>query len=430
MDDFLNVWLNGVHVAALTSDGPGGGASLTYTPETIERWGPGFPLLSVRLPVSGDTYPATMTRAFIDGLLPEDHVRALLADKARVATDDTFGLLRAYGMDCAGAIQVLQSGSDTAARNGSVRWLNETELADAVAGLPSAPLGISVDPGVRSSLGGLQGKLVVIAGADGLIGLPLYGHPSTHILKPSQLTETGQERWPGIAQLENFGLRLIRAANEAALSVSAPDAKVIIISGRPAVLVKRFDRETDSTGTVHRIHQEDFAQALGIKEKYQRDDQTPPRLIDIAELLTNHATTPAQSLIELLEMVTINAAIGNCDMHARNLALLHSDRTIGLTPAYDVVPTAVWPDHERELSLRVGAEAFLDDLLGEHLLVEATSWAMRRPVVKRVINRALLALEKALPVVRQAAIDEQWDHPLLDLVVSDTKARIDRLRIS
>ncbi|PYH02066.1 hypothetical protein CVV67_01070 [Arthrobacter stackebrandtii] len=73
-------------------------------------------------------YPANRNRAFIDGLLPEGHVRVLLADRARVAADDTFGLLRANGMGCAGAVQ-----------GGGVRGLTDTELADAVDDLPSAP---------------------------------------------------------------------------------------------------------------------------------------------------------------------------------------------------------------------------------------------------------------------------------------------------
>lgn len=428
MDDTLDVWLGGVRVAVLASDGPGGGAALTYTPQALEEFGAGFPLLSVRLPVSSKMYPATATRTFIDGLLPEDHVRAQLADRARVATEDTFGLLRAYGLDCAGAIQVLDVRTGVGARRGRVHWLDESELAAAVSDLPSAPLGVSVDPGVRSSLGGLQGKLVVVVEGPRL-GLPLDGYASTHILKPARLTEKGLERWPGIAQLETMGLRLIQAIRKDGVTVTAPDAHVIDISGRPAILVKRFDRFVGAAGHVERIHQEDIAQALGIKEKYQRDDLTRPRLVDVAELLTNHATTPAQSLIELLEMTTINAAIGNCDMHARNLALLHKDKKISLTPAYDVVPTAVWPDHDRELSLRVGGEAFLDDLRGEHLLAEATSWGMRRPVAKRIINRTLLAVEKGLPVVRQEAIDGKWDHPLLDSVVAQSLARIEILRI-
>ncbi len=428
MDDSLEVWFNNVHVAELTSDGPGGGASLTYTSQTLKDFGPGFPLLSVRLPIRLEMYPATQTRAFIDGLLPEDHVRALLADRARVASDDTFGLLRAYGLDCAGAIQIVNSDSSDTSRTPGVRWLTGDELADVVSDLPSAPLGISAGPGVRSSLGGLQGKLVVVVDGN-RIGIPLNGQASTHILKPARLTEKGQERWPGIAQLETMGLRLIKAAGDAGVSVRASDARVIDISGRFGLLATRFDRKNVKSGLIQRIHQEDFAQALGIKEKYQQDNLTAPRLLDFANMLKTNATTPAVALTQLLEMVTINAAIGNCDMHARNLALLLDNGKIGLTPAYDVVPTAVWRDHDRELSLRVGGEAFLDDLRGEHLLTEATSWGMRRPLVKRIINRTLSALEEVLPTVRQAAVIESWDHPLLDSVVTDSLSRIESLRV-
>lgn len=429
MGDTLDVLFKGTRVGVLTSDGPGGGASLTYSPLALETFGPGFPLLSVRLPVRPNMYPATQTRTFIDGLLPEDQVRVLLADRARVANDDTFGLLRAYGLDCAGAIQVVDPDSPAAARVPGVRWLSNDELAEVVSDLPSAPLGVSAGPGVRSSLGGLQGKLVVVVDGD-QIGIPLNGHPSTHILKPARLTEKGSERWPGIAQLEAMGLRLIKETTNFGVSVRASDARVIDISGRPGLLATRFDRAQDESGTVHRIHQEDFAQALGIKEKYQQDGLTPPRLLDIAKLLSMHATAPAKALIQLLEMVVLNAALGNCDMHARNLALLLNGGEIGLTPAYDVVPTAIWPDHDRELSLRVGGEAFLNDLRGEHLLVEAISWGMRRPLANRVINRTLLALEKALPSVRQQAIEEGWDHPLLDSVVTESSARITTLRAS
>lgn len=428
MDDSLEVWINNVHVADLTSDGPGGGAALAYTAHAVKNFGPGFPLLSVRLRVRAEIYPATQTRAFLDGLLPEDHVRSQLANAARVSTDDTFGLLRAYGLDCAGAIQVIDPKTTEHAREPGIRWLDEHELEDVVSDLPSAPLGIGADPGVRSSLGGIQGKLVVVVQGD-RIGIPLNGQASTHILKPARLTEKGMERWPGIAQLENMGLRLIKAAGDSGLSITASDARVIQLSGRLGLLTPRFDRKRNESGQVERIHQEDFAQALGIKQKYQQDDLTAPRLLDIAALLRVHATTPAIAMAQLLEMVTLNAAIGNCDMHARNLALLLDDGQVGLTPAYDVVPTAAWPDHDRELSLRVGGEAFLDDLRGEHLLAEATSWGMRSPLVKKIINRSLSALKGALPTVRQAARIEGWDHPLLDSVVAGSLVRIEHLRI-
>lgn len=107
MTERLEVLYAGMRVAELISVGLHAGASLRYTQEAIEGFGEGTPLLSVRLPIRKAFYPATQTKRFLEGLLPEDHVRASLADNARVASEDTFGLLRAYGMDCVGAIQVI-----------------------------------------------------------------------------------------------------------------------------------------------------------------------------------------------------------------------------------------------------------------------------------------------------------------------------------
>ena len=108
MTERLEVLYAGMRVAELISVGLHAGASLRYTQEAIEGFVEGTPLLSVRLPIrKAFFYPATQTKRFLEGLLPEDHVRASLADNARVASEDTFGLLRAYGMDCVGAIQVI-----------------------------------------------------------------------------------------------------------------------------------------------------------------------------------------------------------------------------------------------------------------------------------------------------------------------------------
>lgn len=418
MSETLEVWFNQSHVATLISDGPGGGASLTYTTEAVKEYGPLYPLLSVRLPVAEQMYPATKTREFLDGLLPEDSVREQLANRARIATDDTFGMLRAYGLDCAGAVQIIEPGKSRSAEKPGVIWLDENQLKQAVSDLPVAPLGVAVDEGVRSSLGGLQGKLLVVRSGD-KVGIPTNGEPSTHILKPTRLLETGEERWPGIAQLELMGLRLIKACGQHGLSVTAAEASVIDISGRSAILVERFDREQSPDGSYKRIHQEDFCQALGITAKYQNNDFGPPRLSDIAEVLKANAANPQSELLKLLELVVLNIAIGNCDMHARNIALMLKDGQVSLTPAYDVVPTVVWTGqsgrlpHSRDLALRIGNEMEIEEVRGQNLLNEAVTWGIRLPAAKKTVTRSLNALTQVAPEAFQAAQREGWHHPLM-----------------
>lgn len=47
-----------------------------------------------------------------------------------------------------------------------------------------------------------------------------------------------------------------------------------VVAGRPYLLIARYDRSFDEGGRAHRLHQEDFCQALGIppERKYAAED--------------------------------------------------------------------------------------------------------------------------------------------------------------
>lgn len=89
-----------------------------------------------------------------------------------------------------------------------------------------------------------------------------------------------------------------------------------------------------------RLHQEDFNQALGATgdEKYQGHGGTVS-LARIARVLEQHAVRNNLNL--LLRMLTLATAVGNLDMHAKNIGLLHYEQGgLTLAPAYDFVPQA------------------------------------------------------------------------------------------
>lgn len=416
----LIAWLNGDPVAELNDAGQGY-MSLRYTEEAVRQHGQGSILLSLKLPVRAAPYPGTEAKYFLDGLLPEDHVRAALADRARVSAEDTYGLLKAYGLDCAGAIQVTEPDQGPGTRQGGVHWLDGSDLKKAISDLPGAPLGIDVDPGVRSSLGGLQGKLAVVLDGE-RVGLPVNGALSTHILKPARLTDEGIERWPGIAAAEHFAMRLTLLAGQSkGMKVRAAETEVRDIMGRSAILVRRFDRRGNGK-SLRRIHQEDFGQSLGITEKYQNNSYEMPRLVDIAQLLVQHSTGIAMQ--PLLERLTLGTILGDCDAHVRNHAVLLEDGRVELSPAYDVVPTATWADHSRELALRISGEVFIDDVRGKNLVEEAMSWGMRRPAATMIIRRSLEAASALMPVLLAESKDQGWYHPVLDDVIRGAEERL------
>ncbi len=59
--------------------------------------------LSLSLPLDG-SFDSSAVEAFFSGLLPDEHLRKKLALYLKVSTENTFGLLKEIGAECAGAV--------------------------------------------------------------------------------------------------------------------------------------------------------------------------------------------------------------------------------------------------------------------------------------------------------------------------------------
>lgn len=357
---------------------------------------PGARLLSVRLPVRDETYPAMAgPMRFLDGVLPEDWVRDRYAEAARIPSKDTFGLLARYGRDCAGAIAFVAPGDEP--EPSDVRWLTDAELVDIVNNLQARPLGAGTS-GVRLSLGGVQEKLVVVHD-DGHYGLPVGDQPSTHILKPTPLKPDGSERWPGLAEIEHLCVTVARLAGErfgdrvAGIGFTAPRTSLVHIGDRSGILIERYDRRPLDNGNIERIHQEDGCQVLGLEpsEKYQRGDG-PPSLRAFAEAIAEFGSDALLDQRALLQHVTYSMCVANADLHAKNLSLVHDDG-VRLAPLYDVVATSMYTDVDAELGLKVGGEYHLDDVSRGSLIDEAGRWALGAGAAGRAIDAVLDAVD-------------------------------------
>ena len=104
------------------------------------------------------------------------------------------------------------------------------------------------------------------------------------------------------------------------LGLSVANVETILVDRRPVLVVERYDRIVDPDGTVHRVHQEDFCQALGLPEiEYEQDaDQAGAHRACPTGL--RRAISPAT----LLRALALNVALGNCDAHGKNFSLLHT----------------------------------------------------------------------------------------------------------
>jgi len=374
MTDTLAVWLGADRVGDLVGDRQ----TLTFhrRPRTAR-------LTVAQMEDDEPAWSPAFTRAWFDGLLPEEERRSAAEIEHGVDRGDTFGLLAAIGWECAGAVSVLPEGRLPA--SGWYQALADDEVWERLDALPRRVA--EIDHQVRLSLGGAQDKLL-LARLDGHWQLPLDGAISTHILKPEPV------RFPGLAVAEGWALRAATAVTSAAKAelLAAADH-------RPTLVVERYDREVRE-GAIARTHQEDLCQVLGLAPAAKYPRGQGPRdasLRRLADVLVARAADAPSELVRLLEQVVVTVALANTDAHAKNLSLVHvGPNTVALAPLYDIAPTLFFLPTQRQAALPVGLKWRIDQITRRHLLEEARAWGVPEPIARATITSALERLESGM----------------------------------
>jgi serine/threonine-protein kinase HipA len=178
---------------------------------------------------------------------------------------DTYGILKASGRDCAGAVMLLADGDQpaTADRSGYAS-MTPDDLRQVLGALDVAPLGAAPERGFRPSLAGFQRKALLGRAADGTWALPYGDAPSTWILKPD-----GPHP---MAANEATCLRLA-----AACGLEVPETDLLDVAGLPVLAVRRYDRVAPVDGALPaRLHQEDGCQATATPPGMKYEEQGGP----------------------------------------------------------------------------------------------------------------------------------------------------------
>ena len=385
---------------------------MEWRAEGIERWGLGSPALSVGLPVGAPTGPRDMRSLdFFENMLPEGPALARMAALAGVRPVDTYGILTAFGRDCAGAIMLLPDTEQAGTPGrGGYTPMTPADLRQVIGDLDAAPLGVAPERGFRPSLPGFQRKALLGRAADGTWQLPYGDAPSTWILKPD-----GPH---AMAANESTCMQLA-----AACALDSAQTELLDVAGLPVLAVRRYDRlETPGGALPARLHQEDGCQATATPPGMKYEEQGGPSLRDFAGLLRDYGD-PAD-VTRLLRSTTFNMAVGNADAHAKNFSILHDtdNPAISLAPLYDVLSTIALEladtagrpmQADTHLGQRVGGQADIRKVTAASLIDEAVSWGIRRrtagSVVAETLDRVLAAIsdtagdERALAVIRKQA---------------------------
>jgi serine/threonine-protein kinase HipA len=319
-----------------------------------EQWlGNGF-RLSARLPLTDQPYTPQDRGAhfFFRNLLPEAGARQRLVTSHRL-TDSDFVLLREFGGDCAGALSILPCEADLQLQ-GEYQLLDEEALHGLVLRRGTTVHGDTVGPRPRLSLAGAQDKCPILY-TDSGYSLPRGSAASTHILKFTV---------PDFRHVPLYEAFLAELAANAGLPVA--ETTLGRVRDETFLTVTRYDRYWRGD-EVHRLHQEDFLQALGheFRDKYQA--QGGPGLADCMQVVRSYSEEPAKDLLHLLRWQVFNVLAGNSDAHAKNLSLVQvapdEDRW-RLAPFYDLVCTRAIERVDASLAMAVG-EQYTPQLITE-----------------------------------------------------------------
>ena len=288
-------------------------------------------------------------------MLPEASNRKVIARIFGISDKNDFAMLGQIGGECAGAVTILPVNTAIQAADNHYRDLTDNELTKILQDLPQRPLMAGAD-GIRLSLAGAQDKIAVRLD-KAKMSIPLGNAPSTHILKPAIAT------YDGIVFNEALCMALAAEAGLAAAETTIGRTGDI-----DYLLIERFDRYPDEQGQTHRLHQEDFCQALGIPSEIKYQDEGGPSLKDCFSLLRVASSTPVIDLRALLDAVIFNLIIGNHDAHAKNFSLLYlPDRSTRFAPLYDLVSTVFYPELTARMAMKIGAEGKSELVFPKHI---------------------------------------------------------------
>jgi serine/threonine-protein kinase HipA len=393
--DRLVAWLYDTPIATLMR-GPEFRIRLEWRPEGIERWGLGSPALSVGLPIGAPIGPRdTRGLDFFENVLPEGPALERMAVLAGVRPVDTYGILAAFGHDCAGAIMVLPDGDHPGGSDANgYAAMAPGGLERVINALDATPLAAAPERGVRPSLAGFQRKALLGRASDGTWQLPSGDAPSTWILKPD-----GPH---AMAANEATCLRLA-----AACGLPVPEAELLDVAGLPVLAVKRYDRQGAPAGVIPaRVHQEDGCQATAMPPGLKYEEQGGPAWRDFAGVIRDFGDP--RDVTGLLRRTTFNMAVGNADAHAKNFSLLHEPDVpaVRLAPLYDVLSTIALELTDRvgqpiqadtHLGQRVGGQADIRKVTAADLTDEAVTWGVRRRTASAVVAETLDQVLAAIP---------------------------------
>ncbi len=366
--------------------------------------------LSHALPLQDGPFDSDRTTIFFENLLPPDQVRRRLGPILHISRHNIFGFLEALGGDCAGAISLWPHGSEPTSDNEETKRLSEDEASEVLKSLKKRPLYVNGIDGFRISGAGAQNKLIARI-VDGHIELPLFGAPSTHIIKPPV------NDYADSVYNECFSMRLAER-----IGLAAAESGLMRLDGGVFYWTKRYDREI-ADGRISRLHQEDFCQICGISGELKYENEGGPSFANCMAAMSEMRLSLADRLAFIDRMI-YNYLIGNADAHGKNSSILYRGKNgKSLAPMYDVMSTAVYGNLSRVNAMFIGGAKKFDDVSRASFAAMANEVGMRQSLVLDRLDRISA---KIVPAARSlsAEMASEWPSGIYSEVEAVIKAHV------
>ncbi|MHB1475196.1 MAG: type II toxin-antitoxin system HipA family toxin [Dermatophilaceae bacterium] len=361
-----------------------------YDPEYLSQGGP-----AVATTLALTDEPVVTARGavppYFAGLLPEGRRLSSLRRAVKTSADDDLTLLLAVGLDPVGDVQIVPAGQRPTPAEPLVRVDKAFEEVTFFEILEAAGV---IDP---VALAGVQDKA-----SARMISVPVGQAGKRYILK------VDPPEFPHVVENEAYFIRRAALANFPVVGArTVHDA-----TGRPGLLVERFDRVNGPDGQPIALAVEDAAQVMGLypADKYRLSAE------ELVAALSAACAARALAARDIFRQLCFAWLTGNGDVHAKNISILATPAgEWRVSPAYDLPSTLPYRDHTLALAM-LGKH---DGLSRRSLLAFADAVGVPARAAWRTLEDVLAATE---------SIPDELEAGALPFAVQITKPWVRSLR--
>ena len=352
--------------------------------------------ISISLPIEKKRFSVKETQNYFEGLLPEGFTRRTVAECVHADERDYAKILSVLGNECLGAITVVDEEKNSGVQKENYEPLSLEQVKDLAR------------EGTSKSAELVTKAHLSLTGASGKVGLyydenndkwylPIGKAPSTHIVKQSHVRLKGIVANEQLALLTAKKLGIDTAESFIVNTGSNQDSEILLAS-------KRYDRVLQSdrkiTGLIapYRLHQEDFAQAMGIasRDKYEYDNEGYMK--KMFYLLRDVSANPLEDQLKLWDMISYNYFIGNTDAHIKNYSLIYTpdNKAKRLAPAYDLVSTICYESSTANMAFAIAGEYDIRHITRRHFEKAAKETGLATNILMKRFDSLRENMPKAL----------------------------------